>query len=60
MHMGILAMGYEFLRTPCAFIGIEARAGAKPDKAKAPGFTPRALKVVAGEGLATACSAKSL
>ena len=50
MHMGILAMGYEFLRTPCAFIGIEARAAAKPGKTKAPGFTPRALKVVAGGG----------
>ena len=34
MHMGILAMGYEYLRAPCAFIGIGARIRAKPGKAK--------------------------
>ena len=46
MHMGILAMGYEYLRAPCAFIGIGARIKSKARQSKRLSESLKALQLL--------------
>ena len=46
MHMGILATGYEFLRSSCVFIGIEARIRSKTAQSKRLSESLKALQLL--------------